>query len=246
MKIKKEVLENKSLYSLQQLLKQQGYSLYFLSSKTFSVGKSINPLRTKDIKIIEELQKLDEELYGGMGAPYWVIFTFGIQTGFIPIITDSNEKIISYAQISGTLNSEIAQLWGLGTNPPYQKQGFGTLTYVISKKMCKKLGMSTLHINVEPSNNSVRIYAKDKPEIIAFGEFYPEEEARMVLEVNLKKEPILEIEETKKLSAQEVYEELPSLLDATQNTSYKVFVADWEVIGGLPHLTLTIGKNIKY
>jgi len=119
-----------------------------------------------------------------MCAEHWVIYTFGVKAGMMLIVTRGDE-IISYSQVVGCMEFDKAQLWGLGTNKKYQLKGYGTLTYEITKQLCKVFEKKKLEINVEPENPSNKIYCKDKPEILAFGKFYPTESPRSMLSVDL-------------------------------------------------------------
>jgi ribosomal protein S18 acetylase RimI-like enzyme len=157
-----------------------------LISKAVNNAKisTINAYEDEGILLAKKIQELDVKLYNKMGAPHWVVFTFGAKTGFTTVIVKEKE-IISYCQISGCIDANKVQLWGLGTSKEYQHKGYATLCYKLTKKICKYLGKNYIEINVEPSNISNKIYEKDKPKLVASGDFYPNEEKRNILQVKI-------------------------------------------------------------
>lgn len=190
----------------------------------------VNSLCENNEPFITKIQKLDRDLYGGMGAEDWVVYTFGAKAGFMAVIMKNN-KIISFSQVVGCVEGKKAQLWGLGTKKEYQNKGFGTLTYKLSKEICKKFGKNKVDVNVEPENVSNKIYSKDRPEIVAFGKYYPDESPRLILSVSLTNRKIPDISQTFAVGAYD-YTELKKVLNKTG----KKYLLDWSLKENTPYL----------
>lgn len=175
-------------------VKELELELYLIGTKYLPNFKNIkklpicfiDALDEKNVSYISKIQQLDKELYGGIGADHWVVYTFGAKAGFMLVLSKPNfSEIISYSQTVGCIDPHIVQLWGLGTNKIYQRRGFGTLTYKLTKEFCKLFRKKTLEINVEPENISMKIYVKDNPIIKGYGQFYPNQSPRLILSVSL-------------------------------------------------------------
>jgi ribosomal protein L3 len=182
---------------------------------------------------MSKVQQLDKNLYGGMGADYWVVYTFGAKAGMMSVIMKRDE-IISYSQVVGCIESDKAQLWGLGTSKKYQSMGYGTLMYKITKKFCKIFNKKKLEINVEPENISNKIYCKDEPEILAFGKFYPHESPRNILSVNLSQH--ISRDGTYHVVNVFDYNEMKKVI----SLKGKKYLKDWYVKNGNPFLGIMV------
>ena len=198
----------------------------------------IDSFKESNTFFIEEVQKLDKNLYGGIGADHWVVYTFGSKAGIMPVIKNKGE-IVSYSQVVGCIEEDKVQLWGLGTNKTYQRKGLGALTFEVTKEICKKLGKNKLEINVEPENVSNKIYCKYDPKILSFGKFYPNESPRNILSVSLNPRSNLLIDSKFEISAYD-YEKMREV----HNMSGEKYLLDWKKENGIPYMQ--IGLNGKF
>lgn len=188
------------------------------------------------VSFITEIQKLDKNLYGDIGADHWIIYTFGSKAGFMPAITKDND-IISYSQVVGCIEGDKAQLWGLGTKKSYQQKGLGTLTFETTKEICRKLDKNKLEINVEPENVSNKIYCKDKPEILSFGKFYPNESPRNILSVSLNSNNDPFIDSEFKINAYD-YKKMKRVSSSPR----KKYLLDWMIEDETPYLIIGLNE----
>lgn len=228
-----------------KFLKSNNLELSIISSPTLldkldnTDANLIDSFNESNTPFISEVQKLDKSLYGGIGADHWVVYTFGSKAGFMPVVTNE-DGIISYSQVVGCIEEGRAQLWGIGTRKDHQRKGLGTLTFEITKEVCRSLGKHKLEINVEPENVSNKIYCKYKPKILCFGEFYPNESPRNILSVSLNPDTDPLIKSSFEASAYD-YKKMKEL----HSLPGEKYLLDWKIKDEIPYIIIGLNEKFK-
>ncbi|MGW7243740.1 GNAT family N-acetyltransferase [Streptomyces sp. NPDC054804] len=121
------------------------------------------PRRAKDDDL-PHLRALDQEIFGGLAYPYFVLRQLYDVHGTHFLVADSpavGEALCGYAMVAVEPGCGTAWLLGLGVRAGHRRRGLGGVLMTAALDMCRVEGVTDMRVTVHPSNEpAVHVYTK--------------------------------------------------------------------------------------
>lgn len=127
-------------------------------------------IKPEDKKDIDEIVKIEEEVFGkNGGADYWLIKSF-IRYGLLLVIKEGDE-IVSIAEYIQIMGKKEFFLYGFLTRERFRGKGYAGKLIEHSGKIAKIMGYEAISLTVDPENIlAVNLYKRRGYEIVEYQE----------------------------------------------------------------------------
>jgi ribosomal protein S18 acetylase RimI-like enzyme len=115
----------------------------------------------KNNKYIDEILKLEEEVFGkNGGVDIWLLKPL-VKYGKVLVLIDEDNEIKGVAEFIKSFDSNEVYLYGIALKKSERGKGRGTLFLELIKNYMKKYNISTISLTVSPKNEvAVNLYKK--------------------------------------------------------------------------------------